>query len=142
MTISARNVFRGKVTSMKSGPIHCEVVISTRNGDEIVAIVTQDAVHSLDLTVGKDAVAVVKSSWIVLLAEEQEFRFSARNQLKGRVVKVQQGANNSQVSIILPSGMLLTALITNEAADELNLGTGADVVALFKAGHVIVGVPA
>lgn len=142
MTISARNVFKGKVTALKEGPIHAEVEISTAGGDTIVATVTDASVRSLGLAVGKDAVAVVKAPWITLLAGTPEYRFSARNQIKGKVSGFVRGGAISEVRVALPGGSTLSSLITNDAVADLGLQEGTPVVAMFKASHVVVGVPA
>lgn len=141
MAISARNVFTGKVTSLKEGPINAEVEITTPGGDKIVAMVTDNSVKSLGLVVGSDAVAVVKAPWVTLLAGLPEYRFSARNQLKGTVSGLVKGGVNCQVSVTLPGGSTLSAMITNAAVAELGLAEGTPVVAMFKASHALVGVP-
>jgi len=142
MTISARNVFKGKVTALKEGPIHAELEISTEGGDTIVATVTDASVRSLRLAVGSDAVAVVKAPWITLLAGTPEYRFSARNQIRGEVSGFVRGGAISEVRVALPGGSTLSSLITNEAVADLGLQEGTPVVAMFKASHVVVGVPA
>jgi len=142
MAISARNMFRGKVTALHQGPIHAEVEITTAAGDRIVATVTDASIKSLDIAPGKEAVAVIKAPWVVLLTGKQEYRFSARNQLKGKVSKVTRGAVNSQIAVGLAGGAVINAVITNEAADELGLKVGADATAMFKASHVLLGVAA
>lgn len=142
MAISARNVFKGKVTGLKEGPINAEVEITTAGGDTIVAMLTDTSVKSLGLTKGADAVAVVKTPWVTVQAGTPEYRFSARNQLKGQVSGFVKGAVNCQVNIALPGGSTVSAMITNAAAMDMALVEGTPVVALFKASHVLVGVPA
>lgn len=141
MTISARNVFKGKITAVKEGPINAEIEITIEGGDKIVATVTDVSVKSLGLAVGVTAVAVVKAPWVTVLSGTPEYRFSARNQLKGTVAAIEKGSVNSQVKITLPGGVSVFAVITNDAVEELGLATGTPAVALFKAGHVLVGVP-
>ena len=142
MGISARNVFKGKVTAIKGGPIHAEIEITTAGGDKIVATLTEASVLSLGLALGSDAVAVVKTPWVTLLSGTPEYRFSARNQLKGVVSSLVRGAVNTQVKLTLTGGASVSAMITNDAAAELGLADGVAVIALFKASHVLVGVPA
>ena len=142
MSISARNLFEGKVTVIKGGPINAEVEITTPGGDTIVAMLTEASVLALGLTPGIEAVALVKTPWVMLLSGTPEYRFSARNQLKGVVSDIARGAVNCQVKVTLAGGAVVSALITNEAATELALTEGVPVIALFKASHVLVGVPA
>ncbi|MDR3369523.1 TOBE domain-containing protein [Rhodoferax sp.] len=141
MAISARNVFTGKVTSLKEGPINAEVEITTPGGDKIVAMVTDNSIKSLGLAVGKEAVAVVKAPWVTLLTGTPTYRFSARNQLSGSVCGMVKGAVNCQVNVALPGGTIVTAVVTAGAAADLGLAEGSSVVALFKASQVLLGVP-
>ena len=141
MAISARNLFRGAVTSLNEGPINAEVEITTDSGDRIVATLTCASVKSLGLAIGKEAVAVVKAPWVTLMTGQPEYRFSARNQLSGKVSKLARGVVSTQVSLTLSGGSLLSAVITNEAVDELDLTVGVIATAMFKASHVLVGVP-
>lgn len=141
MAISARNVFKGKVTDIKNGPINAEVEITTAGSDKIVATLTDASVKSLGLSVGAAAVAVVKAPWVTLLSGTPEYSFSARNQLKGKVSKINKGALNCQVNVALSGGGTVSAMITHEAATDLRLSEGTPVVALIKASHVLVGVP-
>lgn len=65
-------------------------------------------------------------------------RISARNQLKGRVVEVVKGATTAHVRIDV-GGTVVTAAITNEAVDELQLKAGDEAYAVIKASDVMVG---
>ena len=67
-------------------------------------------------------------------------RFSARNQLKGKIVEVKKGATTAHVRIDIGGGHIVTASITNESADELGLAPGKDAYAIVKASNVMVGV--
>jgi molybdate transport system regulatory protein len=140
MAISARNIFRGRITALHEGPINAEVELTTANGDRIVAMVTDASVKSLGLATGKEAVAIVKAPWVVLMTGKAEFRFSARNQLQGKVVKLNRGPVNTQVTLALTGGSSLGAVVTNDAADELGLKVGAEATAMFKASSVLLGV--
>ncbi|MDR1708363.1 MAG: TOBE domain-containing protein, partial [Candidatus Accumulibacter sp.] len=142
MSISARNVFKGKITALIDGAVNAEVELTLAGGDKIVAIVTEGSVKSLGLAVGKDATAYVKAPWVMLLCGPATERFSARNQLSGTVKRVEKGAVNSEVAIELPGGAVVQAIVTNEAVAELALEPGIPATAMFKASHVILGVPA
>ena len=67
-------------------------------------------------------------------------RLSARNILNGRVVALTKGATTTHVKIEIVEGMVLTASITNEAAEDLGLAVGMAASAIVKASDVIVGV--
>jgi len=140
MNVSARNVFKGKITGLVDGAVNAEVELTTTGGDKIVAIVTEGSVKSLGLAVGQDAIAYVKAPWVMVLTGDANVRFSARNQFAGKVTSVSKGAVNSEVAIELPGGTVIYAVITNEAVLELGLKPGAAATALIKASHVVLGV--
>jgi molybdate transport system regulatory protein len=142
MNVSARNVFKGKITALVDGAVNAEVELTMPGGDKIVAIVTEGSVKSLGLVVGKEAVAYVKAPWVMLLAGPANVKFSARNQLAGKVVKLQKGAVNTEVAVTLAGGTTVFAVVTNEAVMELGLKEGSEASALIKASHVILGIPA
>ena len=142
MNVSARNVFKGKITALVDGAVNAEVELTLPGGDKIVAIVTEGSVKALGLAVGKEAIAYVKAPWVMVLSGTQDVKFSARNQLAGSVGKIQKGAVNTEVAITLPGGTTVFAVVTNEAVLELGLKEGAPASALIKASSVILGVPA
>ncbi len=140
MNVSARNVFKGKISALVDGAVNAEVEVTLPGGDKIVAIVTEGSVKSLGLAVGKEAVAYVKAPWVMLLVGPQAAKFSARNQLTGKVSVLHKGAVNTEVGITLPGGTVVFSVVTNEAVMELGLKEGIEASALIKASHVILGV--
>jgi molybdopterin-binding protein len=64
-------------------------------------------------------------------------KLSARNQLKGKVVSINNGAVNS---IDIGGGNIITATISCAAVEELNLKVGSDAYAVIKATNVMVGI--
>ena len=67
-------------------------------------------------------------------------KISARNILKGTIVKVIHGAVNSEVTIELPGGTRLVSIITNSSVDNLVLTEGKDAYAIIKASSVMIGI--
>lgn len=66
-------------------------------------------------------------------------KLSARNQMKGRVVSVQRGAVTTVVKVEVQTPALISASITNEAADDLALKSGDAALVIVKSSEVIVG---
>jgi molybdate transport system regulatory protein len=63
---------------------------------------------------------------------------SARNQFAGKILAIISGAVNSEVVIGLKGADTITAIITNESCEELELTTGTSVYALVKASWVMI----
>ncbi|MGD0611970.1 MAG: molybdopterin-binding protein [Anaerolineales bacterium] len=67
-------------------------------------------------------------------------RISARNILKGKVVKVVRGAVNAEVTLELPGSLQVVAIITNTSVDNLGLKEGMQAYAVVKASSVMIAV--
>ena len=67
-------------------------------------------------------------------------KISARNQLKGKIVKLVRGAVNSEVTLELPGGQQVVAIITNSSVEALGLQEGKPAYAVIKASSVMVAV--
>lgn len=142
MKASARNQFAGTVSEVVIGAVNAEVHISLKGGASIVASITKDSAEKLAVKVGMEVIALVKAPQIILVTDFGGYRFSARNQLQGTVSAVKIGTVNAEVDIELSGGELIAATITNDSVDALSLRKGETVTALFKAGAVILAVPA
>jgi len=136
MRTSARNALRGTVSRVTAGTIDAEVMLAVADGVEIVATVTRDSVARLGLAPGASALALVKSS-LVVLARGEGLRTSARNCLPGTVVARDDGEVTSEVTLELALGKTLTATLTRASADALELAEGVPATALIKASHVL-----
>ena len=69
MKLSARNVLKGKVVSVKAGAVNSEVIIQLAGGEQVVAIITKTSAESLGLAKGKDAYAVIKASNVMVAVD-------------------------------------------------------------------------
>jgi molybdopterin-binding protein len=66
-------------------------------------------------------------------------KLSARNVMRGVVSEVHRGATQSVVKVEVHNPAVVSATITNEAVDQLDLRPGAEAVVVIKASDVIVG---
>jgi molybdopterin-binding protein len=67
-------------------------------------------------------------------------KLSARNILKGKVIKIAKGAVNAEVILELPGGTQLVSIITNTSVDSLKLKEGGEAYAVIKASNIMIGV--
>ncbi|ARF87710.1 DNA-binding domain of ModE / Molybdate-binding domain of ModE [Burkholderia cenocepacia H111] len=142
MKTSARNQLFGKVASIVRGTVNDEVTLALPGGQSVVAVLTHESADALGLREGADACALVKASWVVLAVDDggPDLKVSARNRLHGSVDAVAAGAVNSEVTLALDGGGTLTAVVTNDSVDALQLDAGRRAIALFKASSVILAV--
>lgn len=66
-------------------------------------------------------------------------KLSARNQIKGTVTAIKEGAVEAQVTLDV-AGQKLTSVVTMDAVADLGLAVGSTVVAVIKADHVMLAV--
>jgi molybdate transport system regulatory protein len=143
MKTTARNQFTGRISAVQPGPATTLVRVTLAGGDpDITACLTTPAAEELGVAVGQDALALVKSSEVVLVTDFGGYRLSARNQLAGTVSRLQRGAVSSLVGLTLPGGTAVTASVTNDAVDALGLAVGQPATAVFKAYAVMLAVRA
>ena len=131
MKTSARNVFEGKVSRLVSGAIN--------DGKEIVATITKGSTERLGIREGKDVLALVKASFVILLEDASDYVFSTRNVYSGKVTKVVRGQVAVEVDMDC-DGLPMTSTITVPSADKLGLKEGAPVTAAVKATTVVLAV--
>jgi len=140
MKTSARNVFHCTVTEVRRAPVNVEVVLKVSEAHSIVAVITNDAADDLGIVVGREVMALVKSSFIMLAKPEPQLRLSTTNQILGTVLERIDGGVNSEIVVDLGGGKSLTAIITRSGADEMGLHPGAPVCAFFNTSQVILAV--
>ena len=66
-------------------------------------------------------------------------KVSARNQIRGKVTAIKEGAVEAQVSIDV-RGQTMVAVVTMDAVASLGLEPGSEVIALVKADSVMLAV--
>ncbi|GAB3386706.1 TOBE domain-containing protein [Azotobacter armeniacus] len=136
MKTSARNQFAGTITGLRVGGVDYEVRIRLDAENEIAAIITKGSAENLELAMGKEVFALVKSS-SVMLTTERSLKLTARNQLWGEVVEIHEGPVNSEVTLALPSGRSVTCVVTADSCEALGLAPGVEACAFFKSSSVI-----
>jgi molybdopterin-binding protein len=67
-------------------------------------------------------------------------KISARNQLKGKIVKIAEGAVNGIVVLDIGNGQEVTATISMGSIKRLGLEVGGEAIAVIKATSVMIAV--
>ena len=136
MKLSARNKFIGKVTDITRGAVNGIVKVKLSNGQHLTSSITLEAIDDLDITVGKEVTAIIKSTSVLI--GRGQLTLSARNKLSGTIIDINRGAVNAIVKVELPSKVVITSSITLEAVDELDLTVGTEATAVIKATDVLI----
>jgi molybdate transport system regulatory protein len=142
MKTSARNQFSGVIKEVTIGAVNAEVVVELGGGETIVASVTKESVTTLGIKTGISVLALVKAPQIIVVSDFAGYKISARNQLTGIISNITPGAVNSEIDIEVKGGQKIAATVTVDSVDALGLRKGQSVTAVFKAGAVLLAVPA
>lgn len=67
--ISARNQIEGTITEIKKGVVNAVVKLDAAGDVKVTSVITMDSVNELGLDVGKKAVAIIKSSSVMITVE-------------------------------------------------------------------------
>ncbi|MGB9914814.1 MAG: TOBE domain-containing protein [Candidatus Bathyarchaeales archaeon] len=70
--------------------------------------------------------------------EDLGLKISARNRLKGKVTSVETDAITAKVKVEISAPATITALISREAVEDLNIKVGDEVEAVVKATEVMI----
>jgi molybdate transport system regulatory protein len=140
MRVSARNVFLGTVAWIRKGAVNSEVLLRLKGDDTLCAVVTNASVEALGLRIDREAYGIFKASSVILGRDLHAARISARNVLCGTVERVIDGPVSAEVTVRLPGGSAVAAVITEESAKRLAFSPGDHACALVKASGVILGV--
>jgi len=68
-------------------------------------------------------------------------KLSARNQLKGKILQVEEGLITAKVVLDLGNDNIISAIISKDAIADLDLKPGKSAFAIIKSTEVIIGTP-
>jgi molybdate transport system regulatory protein len=137
---STRNQLFGSVIAIDRIAEDTQITVRLKGGEQVVASFGTASLDELGIGVGADAVLMINSADIMLSADPGLERISARNRLLGKVMRIQHDIVDSEVIVLLPSGEILAAMITQQSLQNLALMPGMPVWAAFKAHAPILGV--
>ncbi|MFJ9852216.1 molybdopterin-binding protein [Streptomyces sp. NPDC101150] len=134
MSLSIRNHLPGTVTSVTTGEVMATVKVRLDGGQDITAAITREAATELGLAAGSAVRTLIKSTEVALSVGSVD-GLSIRNQIPGTVEGVATGGAMAGVKISVAGGEL-TAAITKEAVNDLELTPGSPVTALIKSTEI------
>ncbi|PVZ87036.1 molybdenum-dependent transcriptional regulator [Serratia sp. S1B] len=135
---SARNQFFATVIERDHQQIQQSIRLLLADGcTRLTAAVTQQSAERLQLTPGKEVLALIKAPW-VKISTDAALHGLTDNVLPGTVANIQPGNDHSEVLLTLAGGETLCATVSNQELAQLKLRQGMAVHALFNADRVIV----
>lgn len=136
MNISARNQIKGIIETITTGSVNAIVALNT-DTIKITGTISLEAVTELELKEGKEAAAIIKATDVMIGLGE--LKLSARNQLKGTITEIIDGAVNSIVKLAIGNDIIISSTISKSSVEELELKVGMEAVAIIKSTSVMFG---
>jgi len=131
MKTSARNQFVGPISALRDGAVNCEVTLRLDAQTELVAIITRESAERLGLTLGKEVHAFIKAQSVMLMTDPA-VHTSSRNHLWGTITGIHVGSVNDEITLTLPGGRHVIAIINHESLEGMGLLEGAEACALIQ----------
>jgi molybdate transport system regulatory protein len=138
MKTSARNQFAAHVSGLadRGGLIDVSLALGEPGtaGITLLAIITPESVETMELQLGSELFALIKAP-AVQIATTQPRRLAGRNALAGTIAALRPGSTHTGVTLSLPSGHSINAVIDQSKAAELAVGQAA--WAVFSGDQVV-----
>ena len=130
--ISARNQMTGVIKSIKKKRVNSEVLLELKSANELLSIITNSAVESLNLKEGDEVMAIFKSTSVEIITQQQ----AEQNAFNGVIKHLEKGKRN--VEIILDLGEEET-IVSVMPLEDFSLNIGESAVAVVNAKDVMIG---
>lgn len=137
MKTSARNAYRCQVIEVKRAAVNVEVALRLSNGNVIAALITKDSADELCIVPGRDVIALVNSSFPMLVRADQMPRLLTCNRISGTVIARTDGGADSEIVLDIGDGRTLTSVVNKDSVEALPLAVGDPACAFFMASQVI-----
>ena len=131
MKTSARNQFVGPICALRDGAVNCEVTLRLDPQTELVAMITRESMDRLNLALGTEVHAFVKAQTVMLMTDPA-VRTSSRNHLWGTISRIHVGSVNDEITLTLPGGRHVIAIISHASVESLGLLEGGKACALIQ----------
>ncbi len=145
MRTSARNQFAGILVSITPGAVNDELGILVNGSQTLVASITHESCRELQLQVGTKVFALIKASAVVLrLPDDAGVTDVAhlKNAFISTVHTVVPGEHQSELAVLLQSGLTMVTTMSNQDINAMGLQTGSVVLATIEPSNVIIGIAA
>jgi molybdate transport system regulatory protein len=134
---SARNAFRCLVVEVRRSAVNVEVTLRLSDSNTMAAVITPDSADELAIERGREVIALVESSFPLLVRADKEPRMLTCNRIVGTVMARTDERDGGEVVLDIGDGKTLTALVAGDGTEAPQLAVGDPAYAFFMASQVI-----
>ncbi|MCK9473386.1 TOBE domain-containing protein [Sulfurimonas sp.] len=136
--ISARNQLRTKVVEIQKGALKSRVSLELNNKDTITAIITNDSLSTLEITIGTELYALFKANALTLSDDSSPAKGDI-NRFAGEIIRIERGKLNAEIILELKGGNTVCSTLPIEMLERLNLKNKMHLSAFCEPKNIILG---
>lgn len=137
MQISARNQIQAEVVSVESQNVNAKIRLRLKSGQELVSIITNEAVENLHIEEKQTVVAIFKSSAVMLF--DMRNGKHKENGMEGIVSKIETDVENAKVLVDIGNHDTIISVMTVDILEKMELSEGSSVRAVIKSNDIMIG---
>lgn len=137
MQISARNQLQAKVISVESKNVNAKIHLQLKSGQELVSVITKEAVENLQIEINQVVTAIFKSN-TVSLSNPQEVK-GAENRLEGKVTHMEIDEKNAKITVDIGNHDTIVSVMPQTMVHSLELEIGSLVGVHIKINDIMIG---
>jgi molybdate transport system regulatory protein len=135
---SARNQLLARVRQIHADGLNDRIELELPGaGQLLTALITHASTERLNLKPGDDVFALVKASWVRLIADDEIAQQYPDQLLVGQIQQLERGAVETEVQIQLSGGTQLTSVLNSGQIAALTLRVGGTVRARIDPEQII-----
>jgi molybdate transport system regulatory protein len=136
LQISARNQIQAVVMKVEPGEVNAQVHLKLKSGQELLSIITEEAVENLHIEAGQTVTAICKSSNVNIV---QNIKNAIENQLEGKVVQIEKDTLNAKISVDIGGHDRIVSVMPLEKAEHLTVTEESRVIVEIEAKNIMLG---
>lgn len=137
--LSSKNVLNAKIIDVKTQGLISLIYAKLDNDKSFKAMITSDSANDLGLKPNSNAIMIFKANSVIVAKNECSIRTSCSNELNGKVISINEGSVYAIVDVDC-LGVVITASITKESLNKMQIKLNDNVNVLIKATNVVVGI--
>ncbi len=138
LQISARNQIQAAVTHVEPGEVNARVRLKLKSGQELLSIITEEAVENLHIEAGQVVTAICKSSNVNIVPEVSEDTHR-ENRLRGTIMKAEEDRENRKLVVDIGGHDTIVSVMPVEKAARSALMEGSSVIVEIEAKNIMLG---
>ena len=136
LSTSARNQLLCKITRISYDNIYAKITMQLNDTQQLTSTITATSMNNLNLNVGDDIYAIIKSS-DVKISQEKPQNLVKCNSVETIVTKIQSNETHSELTMQVDKKKELVTLLSHEEVEGIAIGDS--IYALIDYNKIIIG---